>query len=265
MKRNRYLILSQKYAVSANLIRLVFTGSELADFPVDQESGYVKLLFPPEGEHSLDGQRLDDKSYFKQVRKRTLTIHAFDADKQELHLDGVTHSFGNSDQGPASCWMEQAEPGNGLWLSGPGEKKLIQAPADWYFLAGDMTALPAIAINLEQLPADAQGLVVIEVMSEADIVDLIKPDLMAVHWVINPTPKTPNRLLAERVRELSWLDGSPAVWVAGEFEMMRDLRRYFKQEKHIDKHLIYASSYWKIGESDEGNKRAKQLDEQGAL
>ena len=37
-------------------------------------------------------------------------------------------------------------------VSGPGPKKLVDMNADWFLIAGDMSALPAISVNLEKLP-----------------------------------------------------------------------------------------------------------------
>lgn len=261
MKANRFLTLTEKQQLSPSIVRLVFIGDELNSFPVDQESGYVKLLFAAEGQQSVDGQQLDDKAYFKNLHKRTFTIRDFNPDTNNLHIDGICHSFGHPDQGPANAWLESVEVGHQIWVSGPGDKKIIYPFADWFFLIGDMTALPAIAVNLAQLPTDARGYAVIEVIDQADITDLAKPDNVQLHWVVNPSPKTANTLLADAARALPWQKGTPAVWAAGEFELMRAMRRYFKNDCSVPKENIYASSYWKIGVNDEGNKQAKKLDE----
>lgn len=261
MRTNRHLTLVEKRHLTPSVIRLVFSGEELATFPENQASGYVKLLFPAEGESYVLGDQLDDKAYFKRLHKRTFTIREFRPQDQTLHIDGVCHSFGHPEQGPANAWLETAQVGSQIWVSGPGEKKLIRTPADWYFLIGDMTALPAIAVNLAQLDSQARGYAVIEVIGPDDVVDLPKPAQVDLHWVINPTPKQPNTLLADAAQALPWQEGTPAVWAAGEFELMRRMRTYFKSQRHVPKEFVYTSSYWKIGENDEGNKRAKKLDE----
>jgi NADPH-dependent ferric siderophore reductase len=83
---------------------------------------------------------------------------------------------------------------------------------------------------------------------------------VTVHWVINPHPDKPNTQLADKVKSLPWLDGEPSVWVASEFETMRNLRRYFKQEHNLARDHLYVSSYWKMGDTDEGHKAAKKID-----
>ena len=61
-------------------------------------------------------------------------------------------------------------------MDGPGPTKLVDNESDWFLLAGDVAGLPALCCNLEQLPQDAQGYAVIEVISEADKQTLNVPD-----------------------------------------------------------------------------------------
>ena len=58
--------------------------------------------------------------------------------------------------------------------------------ADWYPLAGDMAALPALSINIERLPDHARGYCVIEVACEADRQQFRHPSGMELIWVVNP-------------------------------------------------------------------------------
>ena len=66
--------------------------------------------------------------------------------------------------------------------------------------------------------------------------------------------------LFEKLVQLEWLSGTPYPWFAGEFDAMRNVRRYFRDERAIDRHRMYVSCYWKLGDTDEGMKRAKRLD-----
>ena len=228
--------------ITPHMRRILLHGESLRDFPDDQESGYVKLLLKNEN---------PDKPLL-----RSYTIRAFDCERRELTLDFVDHG----DTGPASAWASQAQPGDAATVRGPGEKKLADPAADWFILAGDMSALPALAVNLEQLPRDARGYAVIEILSEEDKQEVAAPDGVEVHWLINPDNETENTLLADAVKSLDWLPGTPYPWFAGEFNTMRLIRRYFRDEKGIDKRAMYVSSYWKIGDTDEGMKLAKRMD-----
>jgi NADPH-dependent ferric siderophore reductase len=66
--------------------------------------------------------------------------------------------------------------------------------------------------------------------------------------------------LIDKTRSLPWLEGVPSVWVAAEFSAMKNCRQYFKVERKVDKNNIYVSSYWKMGDADEGHKKAKKMD-----
>lgn len=229
-------------SLTPHMRRIRLHGDSLSGFPDDQESGYVKLM--------LEGE--DDS---KPVL-RSYTIRAFSAENRELTLDFVDHG----DSGPASAWARRAAPGDPAVVRGPGEKKLADPDADWFLLAGDMSALPALAVNLEQLPAQARGYALIEVLTEADRQEIEVPGGVDVRWIVNENNEQENTILADAIRDLEWLPGTPYPWFAGEFNTMRLVRRYFRDEKGIDKRAMYVSSYWKIGETDEGMKRAKRLD-----
>ena len=248
-RRLRTLTVAEKNYLTPNMIRIVLTGDELADFPEDQESGYVKLHFSTS---EIEPRKKIVRSY---------TIRKFDQCTLRLTLDFVAHG----DSGPASAWALSTKVGDTITTDGPGAVKLVDMTADWFFIAGDMTALPAMSVNLEKLPANAVGYAVIEVLSEEDKQALLAPKGMNIIWVINPHPDQENTCLIDQVKMLRWLDGTPNIWVASEFEGMRHLRRYFKQEQQVQRGQIYASSYWKMGETDEGNKAAKKMDAEADL
>lgn len=230
--------------VTPHMLRVTLGGSELAGFPEDQESAYIKLIFPQHGE--------------SRPLMRTYTVSAQRSD--EIDVDFVLHAA----DGPASAWARKAKPGDQIVVGGPGPKKLINKDADWYLLVGDMTALPAIAVNLAQLPEDARGYAVLEVVTEGDIQMLQHPENIEIHWVINATPDSDSSTLLQRVEQLCWLAGQPAVWTACEFHSMRALRTYFKQQRQVLKSHLYISSYWKINSTEDQHKIAKRDDAQAA-
>lgn len=233
--------------ITPNMQRVTLGGDALADFPEGQESGYIKLLFPRPG---------DDQG---RPIMRTYTIRAFDAARRELVVDLVIHGEGAA-AGPASGWARSVQPGDSISIAGPGPVKLVNNEADWFLLAGDMTALPAISCNLEQLPASARGVAVIEIIDEADKQELAIPAGMEIRWVINPHPGVASTHLVEAVRAVPWQEGRVSAWVACEFSTMRLLREYLKKERAIARGDLYISSYWKIGAAEEQHKVEKSAD-----
>ena len=236
-------VIGSRY-LTPNMCRVTLGGTGLTDFPVDQESAYIKLMFP-QGE--------DTKPV---VRTYTVSVQRDD----EIDVDFALHEAA----GPASTWARNTQAGDQVLVGGPGPKKLINNDADWFLLVGDMTALPAITVNLAQLPADARGYAVLEVTTEADQQSLKKPDNVEIHWVINAHPNADSSPLLDSVKSLTWLEGQPAAWAACEFHSMRALRQYFKMECDIPKTHLYVSSYWKVDSTEDQHKVVKSQDAQTA-
>ncbi len=117
-----------------------------------------------------------------------------------------------------------------------------------------------IGASIKDLRPDAKGYVVVEILSAEDKQKLNPPDGMEVIWVIQEQYDVPTDKLTAKIRDLPWLPGRVFPWFAGEFDGMRNMRTYFRDEKNIDKKAMYLSCYWKIGDTDEGMKRAKRKD-----
>lgn len=253
----RDLVVIAKKQVTPNMLRVTLGGDGMASFPQDQESAYVKLIFP------IDGHDKD------RVLRRTYTVrHDRMTDQgREIDLDFVMHGDGsdhNDHGGPASNWAVNCTPGDVIMVGGPGPKKLVDPTADWFLIVGDMTALPAVSVNLETLGSDARGHAVIEVRSEADIQSIRKPDNITIEWVINPHPGEAPNALVDVVRKLPWGTGRPSVWAACEFSAMKELRSYFREDRNLGRDDLYISSYWKLGMNEDTHKALKSEDARNA-
>src|SRR5690606_11546792 len=80
-----------------------------------------------------------------------------------IELDFVLHG-----DGPAASWAAAAAPGKTLVIGGSRGSLVIPMAFDWYLLAGEQTALPAIGRRIEELPAGAKVLALIEVDNAAE-------------------------------------------------------------------------------------------------
>ncbi|MEM1414148.1 MAG: siderophore-interacting protein [Myxococcota bacterium] len=225
-----------------NLRRVHLTGADLERFPDDFEGGYVKLLLRP------DGTAADAP---EGAKRRSYTVRAFERAALRLSLDFAAHGV----MGPGTRWGAEARVGDAITVLGPGAVKRLDATADWVLLAGDMTALPAMAVNLERLPASAEGHALIAVPSAEDRRLPPVPEDVEVTWIVGEPPEA----LAERVRAVPWRSGRASVWSASEFSVMRVLRAYFR-EREVPKEGLYLSSYWKRDATDEEHKVAKRAD-----
>jgi NADPH-dependent ferric siderophore reductase len=252
------LVVSQSQRISPNMQRITLQGKDLAEFTTGYEGDYVKLLFPVKSATAF--QRPEAVDADVRVIMRTYTIRKFNPYDLELDIDFVLHGESGKKSGPASTWAAQTKTGDTLQMLGPGKVKAASLDVDWFLFAGDMTALPAISCQLEQLPADAAGYAVIEINSEQDQQSLQKPDGITILWVINPHTDRENTVLSDAVKTLPWLSGTPSIWAACEFSNMRLLRAYFKKDKHVSRDQLYVSSYWKMGQSEDKHKIIKKQD-----
>lgn len=244
----RMAILEHVIDVTPNMRRIVFGGPDLSGFPTDALGGYIKLIFPDE-----------PRSNPKRPVMRTYSIRAQDEGKGTISVDFALHA---DTGGLAMDWAMQAKPGDQIPISGPGRIKMAPPNADWYLIAADMTGLPAASCNLERLPADAKGYALFEVLSETDRQDLDLPKGLEVHWVINPDPDEDKTKLLQAVTALPWLPGTPFVWTACEFDTMRALRSYYRIERSVDRDMLYLSSYWRAGRTEDQHKVDKRKDAQ---
>ena len=238
----RKLEVIRSQLLTPHMLRLTLGGKELDGFPEDSNSAYIKLKMtspPPDS---------DERPMI-----RTYTVRDFNVDKLELDVDFVMHA----DQGPASDWAHAAQPGDEMIILGPGPKKLVDCSADWFFLAGDMSALPAISANIEGMPADARGHVLLEIFAEDDKQELDFPPNIEIQWIVNPHPDSENTRLLDAVRSVPFLEGRPSIWIAGEFSAVLAIRSYFKKERGVDRKDIYVSSYWQMGKSEDQHRVSK--------
>ena len=242
IRRTRELEVFSVHDISPHYRRITLGGNELSGFPADETGGYIKLIF--------------NDSRFQFPLLRTYTIRNTRIEQLEIDVDFVLHEDG----GPASLWAEQVKVGSTIEIGGPGPKKLVDINADWFLLAGDMTALPAICVNLEQLPDNAQGFVLLEIPCKLDCPPIAKPAGLALEWVINPHPGQNPDLLVNAIKAIPWQAGKPGIWTACEFKAMKELRKYYMKERGIDRKQFYISSYWKHGVSEDEHKLIKKTD-----
>ncbi|UUM32344.1 siderophore-interacting protein [Vibrio japonicus] len=235
--------------ITPNMQRIVLEGDELAQFPINCEGSYIKLLFNQEGGTDISALNREERPVM-----RTYTIRRFSPQRKQIEVDFVRHTTNDLSCGFAARWAVSAQVGDPISIVGPGSIQDMNIEADWFLMAADMTALPALSAKIEQLPENAKGYAVIKVASQEDRQPLNSPKGIEVKWIVG------NEDLAEQVKALPWLTGDVSVWSACEFDSMRALRQYFRNEKQVERQNIYISSYWKQGVTEDGHKVIKQQD-----
>jgi NADPH-dependent ferric siderophore reductase len=236
--------------------RVVLGGDGLAAFSAGAFTDhYVKVLFGADGvtyPEPFDLERI--RAEFPREQwpvTRTYTVRAWDPELRELTLDFVVHG----DQGVAGPWAVRARPGETVRFMGPGGGYAPDTTADWHLLAGDESALPAIAAALEALPADAVVHAFVEVAGPAEEQEI---DTAAkVVWLHRGT-RPVGGPLTEAVRALEFPDGRVHAFVHGEAGFVKDLRALLRVDLGIPDENLSVSGYWRLGHDEDGWQASKR-------
>ncbi|TAM53364.1 MAG: siderophore-interacting protein, partial [Burkholderiaceae bacterium] len=227
--------------LSAHMTRITFGGAGLAGFEWRGPAGHLKLTVPDEGQHEAPMPQDDGP---RSVLMRTYTPRSFDAKALLLDVDFVLHAFG-----PAGRWASRAQVGDRLVLMGPAPGYKIDPDADWFVLAGDDTALPAIETILAELPARARALVFVEVADRGEERELRSLAKVDVQWVVRQSdPAAPGQALDAALRALAALPPGPGrIYVGCESTAMRRIRDFWVKERGVEVRSVVARGYWKLG------------------
>ena len=281
--------------LSPSFRRFTFGGDDLADYGDPGFDQRIKVVFPT-ATVSLDAMPDGDEWYtiWREMPEserppfRTYTTRQVRSDACEVDVDMVSHEI----QGPASAWIAGARVGDEVLILAPttahsgvsfGIDFVPPAQTDALLLAGDETAAPAIAVILEQLPAEARGTVVLEVPHEDDLAYL--PHHPGFDYVVGARGDRPRHAhllpavqqaaaaLAPEGRgsavteidvdaDILWevprtakggaaLKSAPLYsWLAGEAGAIKSLRRHLVAEQGVDRRAIAFMGYWRLGRAE---------------
>ncbi|WP_163504715.1 siderophore-interacting protein [Fodinicola acaciae] len=244
--------------ITPHMIRVTLGGAGLSAFDCgDFTDHYVKLLFPRPGvsyPEPFDMARIRAELPSDQWPvTRTYTVRSWDADRRRLAIDFVYHG----DRGLAGPWAASVRPGEEILFMGPGGAYAPDAEADWHLLAGDESALPAIATGLERIGAGVPAYAFVEVAGPDEEQLLSTQAKAEIVWV-HRGDRTPGEALAEAVRGFAFPAGQLHAFVHGEAAMVKDLRRFLRVDKDIPMSRLSISGYWRIGRDEDGWQSSKR-------
>jgi len=274
--------------------RFTFTGDDLQDYGDPGFDQRVKIVFPTPS-LGLDSMPTGDDWYLRwrelpedaRLPFRTYTTRAVRAAQREVDVDMVAHDV----QGPASAWIAGAAVGDEVLIFAPttahtgvsyGIDFVPPERADRVLLAGDETAAPALAVILEQLPAEARGVVVLEVPHPDDAAYLphhegfeyrVRARASERHEHLLPSVTDAAAHLApggcgalvEEIdidHDILWevprtakggaaLKSAPLyAWLAGESGAIKALRRCLVTEQGVDRRAVAFMGYWRLGRAE---------------
>ncbi|MFE5798036.1 siderophore-interacting protein [Streptomyces sp. NPDC056503] len=244
--------------ITPHMVRVVLGGPGLDGFDVGAFTDhYVKLLFAPQDvtyPEPFDMERIRAEYPREQwPTTRTYTVRAWDAVHRELTLDFVVHG----DEGLAGPWAARAQVGDTVRFLGPGGGYTPDPAADWHLLVGDESALPAIAVALERLPAGARVHAFVEIEDAADEQKFATEAGVEVTW-LHRAGRPAGAALVQAVRELDFPEGDVHAFVHGEAGFVKELRRHLRMERLVERERLSISGYWRLGKTDEDWRAIKR-------
>src|SRR3954454_14569320 len=170
--------------LTPHMVRVVIGGEGVAALPVGAFTDhYIKVLFPPPG---VSYPEPFDMAAIRESRPRdewpvvrTYTIRRWLPDAGEIWVDFVVHG----DEGIAGPWAATARPGEPFRFMGPGGGYPPGPGAAWHLLAGDESALPAIAAALERMPTRVRVRAFLEMIDPAEEQKLETPADADITWL----------------------------------------------------------------------------------
>jgi NADPH-dependent ferric siderophore reductase len=244
--------------LTPHMVRVVVGGPGLAGLRAGEFTDhYIKVLFPPAG---VDYPEPFDVAVIRETLPReqwplvrTYTIRKWLPEAGEMWVDFVVHG----DAGIAGPWAARAKPGEKFRFTGPGGGYAPDPAAGWHLLAGDESALPAIAAALAAMPAGARAYAFLEVADEAEEQKLETTADAVITWL--PRGSRPiGEALVAAVRELDFPAGQVQAFVHGEATFVKQLRAHLRLQRGLPMSTLSISGYWRRGLNEDGWQSTKR-------
>lgn len=233
--------------LGTHFIRLTFAGEELDGFSSPGFDDHIKLFFPDaaSGEIRLPAVGPNGPVWPEGAKPvmRDYTPRYYHSDTQTLAIDFALH-----EAGPATAWALAAQPGDWLGIGGPRGSSIISSDFDFHLLVGDETAVPAICRRLEELPATARAIALIEVDNPGDEIPLSSCAQLEVIWCYRKgVAAGTSTILKDTLANLHLPEGEGYTWIACETKMARAMRSHLVKERNMNSKWIKAAGYWQLG------------------
>lgn len=231
------------------LMRRVRLTGDMEGFSSVGHADHIKVFLFPEGVEPLlppIGPNGAEFAPGTRPEMRDYTPRYWSVEEGWIELDFVLHG-----DGPASSWAASAAPGKTLVIGGPRGSLVIPTAFDWYLLAGDETALPAIGRRIEELPEGAPVVAVIEVDSAAEEQAFdTKADLDLIYVHRNGAAAGTTTLLLDKIKSLNLPTGDAYAYIAAESTISKAIRAHLTDERGFNPEWVKAAGYWLLGTAD---------------
>lgn len=255
------LTVVQRLELSPSMVRIVASiGDPSAFRDIEPPEKYCKLVFfDPElslGDHPDYWSLRETLPREHLPATRHMTLRHVDLEAGQLWIDVALHG----DSGWAGPWAAGAQPGDTIVAVGPGGKWIPDPQASWSLMLGDEAAIPAVLANVEAMPEDARGEILLEVQDADHHLDVQVPSGWSLRWIHRAEAPAGFPALVEAARTAQWpgtTDGIQ-VFAHGEREAMKALRPVLFEEHRLDRAQVSLSGYWARGRDEDAFQAEKK-------
>lgn len=228
--KTRTAQVSEVERLTPGMLRITFTGEDLADFVSLSPDDHLKLFVP-----TLIGE----------IVRRDYTPRRYDQQAKMLVIDFAVH-----DAGPATQWALDAMPGDTLQIGGPKSSSVLPSDVRRWLLVGDETALPAIGRRIEEAAAGTNITSIVAVSGPQDHQTFKTSANLTTHWAHRPLAAASDpRALLDILKTID-LEPETFAWVAAEAHVARAIRSWLIEEQSHPKSWLKAGGYWVVGKAD---------------
>ena len=231
------------------LMRRVRLGGDMSGFASLGHADHVKVFFFADGTPSElpplgpNGAQFPPETIWDM---REYTPRYRNVAEGWIELDFVLHG-----DGPAASWAAKVEIGDTLVIGGPRGSQVVSLAFDWYLLAGDETALPAIGCRIEELPAGTRAVAVIEIASSAEEQSFkTAADVTLLYVHRNGAAAGTTTLIHDAIAGADLPKGEAYAYVAGEVNMSRAVKAHLVEQRGFNPEWVKAAGYWHLGVAD---------------
>jgi NADPH-dependent ferric siderophore reductase len=243
--------------LTPSLVRVVLGGPGLAGLVTpDATDTYVNVAIPPAGAPyagAFEPAQVRETHPEHWPVRRRYTVRSWKGGR--LTLDFVVHG----DDGVAGPWAAGVAPGDVLVFEVPGAGYRPDPDADWHLMAGDESALPAIAASLEAVPAGRPVVVRLVCDGPEHELALSTTGDLDLGWLHRTGDAALDvALLASSIAGLEFREGRVHAFVHGEAEEIRAVRRHLLAERGLTRADMSCSPYWRRTMTDEAWRQVKR-------
>ena len=232
--------------IAPSFVRVRLAGENLESF--GQSGLHFRLLLAAKGATRVEwptvganGQTIWPEGELA-LHRPVYTVRTIDVAAGYFDVDVFLHEGGRTSE-----WATTVVPGSEIGIMGPGGGWYPEG--GWLLLAGDETAIPAIARILEGVPETTTGVAYIQVASPSDRMDLPRRMGFDITWLYRSDPAS---TLREKILATLIPDRSDRfVWFGGEWADAKLLREHFRDTGKLERSQFRIATYWTASASEE--------------